>query len=130
MNELKLNPGERSILATFRHGNHAQAAIEELKQAGYEEVQMDRLTGLAGTTDYNDNVRPGIGEYSQTSAVLTEIGRAQGNDVRVLLAATPEVSGMSGEPVNVLPPFLVAVVTSDGKADRAVEIIQKHGGRV
>lgn len=130
MDELKLNPGERSILASFEDGVKAESAAAELKQAGYGEVQVDRIDGYAGGPNANDNARPTLGEASQVTASFTGTGTMLDDDARVLMAAMPEVSGMSGAPAQIVPPFLVTVVTSSARAQAAVQTIQKHGGRV
>ncbi|MGE5423299.1 MAG: hypothetical protein ACM3QW_08545 [Ignavibacteriales bacterium] len=41
---MQLNNGERAILAYFHHSNNAQQAMRDLKQAGFSDVQMDRIT--------------------------------------------------------------------------------------
>lgn len=127
---MKLESGERSILANFHDGPDAERAANELKQAGYETVQMDRV-GAFGDAPGPDRNWLGLGSASsQVRNLLTDSGRAGDDSVRVLLGAMPESSGMAGAPVDLVPPFLVTVVTRDDRVDEAVEILKRNGARV
>lgn len=127
---MKLEPGEHTLLASFKHGPDAETAARALKNAGYTDVRVERL-GQAG---YQPDVfaeRPpaeGGGETSLVRAVLKP-GQLDGQ-TRVLLAATPDASGLSGPSADVDMPFLVTIVTGDELVDRAVQLITEHGGRV
>lgn len=127
---MKLAPGERSILASFSSGPAAESALEELRQSGYGEVQLDRVGGFGFDPGANRSIPVFGDESSQVSATLWDHGRMLDEDTRVLLGATPENSGMAGAPVDLTPPFLITVVTSDDRVQRAVGILQRHGGRV
>jgi len=127
---MKLNPGERSILAYFDSGARAEAAEHELRQAGFAEVQFDQVGRLGYDEEPNRN-RPVLGgEASEVTAVLYGNERAMTQDVRVLLNATPAASGMAGVQEEGWRNFLVTVVTTDDRVDEAVKIIQGNGGRV
>lgn len=127
---MKLKPGERSILASFEHGPDAEAALKALKQEGFEEAQMDRI-GKFGVDPDNDMQRPGIAGNETSMAAATLDPAALDDDSRVLLAATPEASGLSGgSTMFEHRPFLVTVVTTEQQVDDAVRIINEHGGRV
>lgn len=52
---MKLSPGERSILAYFPSSNKAQAAEKELKNTGFENVQVDRVSRYGATSDAHYN---------------------------------------------------------------------------
>ena len=126
---MKSEPGERSILASFQSGPAAEQVTEALKQAGFGEVQMDRI-GKFGVDPDTDKQRPGIAgnETSMAAAVLDPA--ALDDDSRVLMAAFPEASGLSGSFTMDHYPFLVTVVTSEEQAQEAEAIIKQHGGRV
>ncbi len=126
---MKLNPGERSILASFEDGGEAEKAKAALMEAGFGEVQLDRVDGFPGGRTTDDDMRPGLGETSEVTALMTGNGRMAYDDARVLLNAMPEASGMSGAPTQIVPPFLVTVVTNDQEVQRALEIVRSHGGR-
>lgn len=125
---MKLKPGEQSILASFSSGPDAESCLTALKQAGYPEAQMDRV----GNSGYKPDVyelRPAIaGKESSLANVTLDPAQLDDNS-RILLAATPDASGMSGGSSDIKP-FLVTVLTSKDRVQDAVDIIQQHGGRV
>ena len=126
---MKLEPGERSILASFPSSTKAGAAVDALKTAGYTEVQMDRI-GRFGFTPDRFGERPAI-SGKESSLVRAVLNPGQLDDQSaILLGATTEASGMSAPDTSDQMPFLVTVVTTEAKVDRAVRIIQEHGGRV
>lgn len=126
---MKLEPGERSILASFAHGPQAEKAVSALKAAGFTEVQFDRL-GKFGFRPDLDEQRPAI-SGDESSLVKAVLNPGQLDDQsRILLGATTEASGMSAPDTADNMPFLVTVVTDEANVDRGVRIIQEHGGRV
>lgn len=126
---MKLNPGERSILAYFKSSEGALAAKEELKRAGYSETQLDRV-GEYGYNPDMDLEQVGRGSVSLSAATLDT--RLRDDDVRILMAATPEASGLSGPPTTLTDstPFLLTIVTDEQGVDEAVRICEQHEGRV
>jgi hypothetical protein len=126
---MKLDPGERSILASFTNEAAAAEAVKVLRSEGYVEVRLDHLNrNQEPGGQVSDRIGLG-GRASQSQAVNGEQTLAD-EDVRVLEAATPAVSGMAGEPIEPIPSILVTVVAHDRHINGAVEIIQQHGGRV
>jgi hypothetical protein len=128
---MKLEPGERSIFGSFGSGPNAEACRDELIKAGFKEVQLDRI-GKFGfrPEDYEDQPAIAGDESSAVKAVLNPPAGATRADTRVLLGAFPESSGMSAPDTGDRAPFLIVVVTNDSRVDEAVEIMEKHGGRV
>lgn len=126
---MKLNPGERSILASFSAGPKAETALRELKAAGFGTTQLDRV-GRYGFRPDTDQQRPAIAgkEESLTAAVLSPAQLDE--ESAVLLAATPEASGLADPVTEDRGPFLLTVVTDEAGVSEAVEIIQRHGGIV
>lgn len=126
---MKLEPGERSILASFAFQGNAEEASQALHAAGYNTVQLDRV-GRFGVRPEADERRPAIaGSESSNARAVLNPGRMD-NNTAILLGASTEVSGMSAPDTADNMPYLVTVVTSEEKVDRAVAIIQEHGGRV
>ncbi len=126
---MKLPEGDRSILATFTSWNVAEKAIQDLKQSGFDVVQLDRVTryGHNENAAYNDPVRG----QAATLSGLTQLSGdefAAGN-AGPLIAADPAASGMSGEMIDEQGVLLTAVVSTD-QVEEAVRIIKQHGGRV
>lgn len=125
---MKLDPGERSILSSFSSGPDAEAARDALRQAGFAHVQLDRV-GERGFDPEAVRRKPGLGGLTQTNPVLYgHEGVIGDNDARILLAATPAVSGMAGE-MSVEPSFLITVVTTEGRSAEALQILRRHGGQ-
>ena len=127
---MKLDPGEHTLLASFAHGPEAEQAVRALKEAGYTDVKLDRIDQAGYQPDIFEERPPteGGGETSLARAVLKP-GQMDGS-TRVLLAATPDASGMSGASSDVDMPFLVTIVTRNERVDQAVKLVEKLGGRV
>ncbi len=124
---MKLNPGKRSILAGFVDERAAQAAKQELQSAGFNTVQIDRVSEQPDPTDI-DSRRPALGGAgSNAAAVLFDGEGSLSEDRRPLLAAMPEVSGMAGEAQREAPFLLTAVVSAE-RLDEALQIIRARGG--
>ncbi|MBF7083114.1 hypothetical protein IT084_09015 [Desulfallas sp. Bu1-1] len=129
---MQLSPGERSLLAYFPSINAARAAADELKSAGFEHVQVDRVSrfGLNNDAEINNPIMgraetiTGLTLYSAGTDSLID------SDTRVLKAADPSVSGYGDHNYGIAggKAFLVTVVTKNEFAGRAEEIIKKNGG--
>ncbi|HWI60548.1 MAG TPA: hypothetical protein VNT75_01780 [Symbiobacteriaceae bacterium] len=126
---MKLEPDERSILASFDHGPAAEAALGALKAAGYSEAQMDRIAE-SGFKPGSRIEKPGIAgnEPSLTDTVLKPDGLDSNS--RILLGASTEVSGLSAPESAGMSPFLITIVTNEAGIKKAVQILKEHGGRV
>jgi hypothetical protein len=126
---MKLEPGERSILASFASGPDAEAALSELKEAGYRTVQMDRIGKFGFRPDVAEQ-RP-ILSGKESSLVQAVLQPAQlDDDSAILLGASTEASGMSAPNTADRAPFLVTVVTNEARVQAAVDILHNHGARV
>lgn len=128
---MKLEPGERSILASFKAWEEGHEATVALKRAGFETVQIDRVSHY-GVDPEADRHRPVLGDASSLAgSVLWGHEKNMSSDsVRILLAATPEASGMSGDGVMDGYNVLVTVVTTEERLDEAVDLLKRHGARV
>ena len=119
---------ERSVLAYFRTSNSAQAAKDELLAMGVEVAQIDRISRYpvedVGTELYD----PLTAEIS--SVVHLTQNSALEDDGRILASSDPAVSGLSSADKPQSLPFLLTTLVRDPDADRAAEIIKKHGGLV
>ncbi|NPV73875.1 MAG: hypothetical protein HPY89_08865 [Pelotomaculum sp.] len=129
---MQLAPGERSILSYFPSSEKAQEAARALKEAGVNEVRVDRVSRYGTTFDDNFN-NPLNHAATITGVTLYSGGAGDLNDAaRVLLGADPSVSGYGMENYGTAGQraFLVTAVTGEEHLDRAVEIIKQHGGEV
>lgn len=128
---MKLNPGERSILASFKAWEEGHEAMAALKEQGFEAVQIDRVSHY-GYDPEADRRRPVLGDATSLAAT-TLFGHEQAlssDSVRILLAATPEASGMSGQPADDGYHVLVTVVTDEARVLEAVAVLERFGARV
>lgn len=126
---MKLNPGERSVLASFASGPQAEKAMAALRDAGFEVAQMDRVGRFGFRPDVEEQ-RPAI-SGKESSLVRAVLNPAQLDDESaVLLGATTEASGMSAPDTADNMPFLVTVVTNEERVEEAASICQQNGGRV
>jgi hypothetical protein len=123
---MQLNPGERSVLATFTSGPDAEAATRALREAGFI-AQMDRI-GEFGFRPDLDRVRPAIAG-KEPSLVRAVLGPAAfDDDSAILLGASTAASGLSG-PISDMPPFLVTLVTTEDRLPEALALLDRHGAR-
>lgn len=129
---LKLNQGEHSILATFSSSNHAQMAMEALKQNGIEVVQIDRISRYP--SEPNDSLDNPLNNGATSQVGLSLYGGSQiaERDASVLLSSDNAVSGMAARGQNMIEPhnFLLTVVTSEQQVDPVVSILKQHGAIV
>lgn len=126
---MRLQADERSILASFQSGPQAEAAVGALRRAGFTEIQLDRV-GSFGLEQAVDEQRPALAG-DEGSLARTVLGPGQiDSNAAVLLDASTTVSGMSGAPTDLVPPFLVTAVVAQQRADEAVRLLEEYGGRV
>lgn len=124
---MKLNPGERSILANFTSAPDAEAALKALQEAGFASAQLDRVSRAGASPDGGGRPPAIRGQESSLTAAVMEppgLDRESG----ILLAASPEVSGMSAPVTDNIGPFLLTVVTRKEREPEALAIIQQYGG--
>jgi hypothetical protein len=124
---VRLKPPQRSILAAFSDFKQAEQAAAELKENGFETVQIDEVRQDPGEpTDRIHNLLtgdvPGLGNV----VLGTDFA---GRDAAVLKAADPSASGMAdGSKLEMTRHVLVTVVVEEKDYPRAEAIIRKHGG--
>ncbi|MTI86146.1 MAG: hypothetical protein FH756_20190 [Firmicutes bacterium] len=129
---LMLNPGERSILAYFGSSMDAEKASKKLKNMGYKDVQVDRVSkfGVNHDDEYNN---PMMGR-AETGTGLTlysaNTDKFSNSDTRVLMGADPSVSGFAGNEMAGGEAFLVTVVTTDAGFDLAEKVLKQHGAQL
>jgi hypothetical protein len=127
---MQLSPGERSILSYFTSSRQAQKAVAALHDAGFINVQLDRVSRFGGGLDayYNSPLNKA---QTITGPVLFS-GDVYGidQDTRVLLGADPSVSGYGYQDYGLGGgrDFLVTVVTREELLEQAAHIIKQHDG--
>lgn len=130
---MKMQPGERSILAYFSSDNEARQAAEQIQQMGIEEIQIDRIARYPADSNAGiDNALTGEPNLSDLTAFGGDTDSFHSNDSRVMVAADPSVSGIGNTNYGVAGgrSFLLTVVTDEQKAQRVEEIIKQRGGMI
>jgi len=130
---MQLKPGERSILSYFPSSTKAESCSQALKNAGIDDVQVDRISryGEEANSDYNNPIAGRARTITGLTLFSADTSTLVNGDSRVLMGADPSVYSMGG--VSEMAggnAFMVAAVTSDDKVDQAVNIIKQHGGNV
>ncbi len=129
---MRLNHGERSVLAGFPSKDSARRAAEELEGMGYDTVRVDRISryGFSGG-EIIDN--PVLGNESPAGLTLfsAEAGDLSVNE-RVLRGSDPLVSGngAAGYGTEGEAAFLLTVVTGEGNVGQVTEVVERYGGRI
>ncbi|MDS1030343.1 hypothetical protein RDV78_07580 [Bacillota bacterium LX-D] len=128
---MKLKSDEQSILATFKSSTNAEKALKALEEAGFREVQLDRISefGVNANSEYNN---PIAGQaFTQTGLTLYSGDSETDQSTRILLSGDPSVGGY-GENYNraQVPPFLLTVVCKKEQVNGTVKIIKEHEGEV
>lgn len=130
---MTLPQGMRSLLAYFPSSTRAEAAIEELKAQGIQEVSLDRVSRYGTSTDAQLN-NPVNNAETQTGLTMfsANTSRLMNSDARILMSADPSNYSMASDNYGVAggKAFLVTVVTTDELGDQAEQILQRHGGSV
>lgn len=131
---MELGHNERSILSYFPSSEKASAAKEELMAAGYQVVQIDRVSKYGYNAD--SEINSSIAGQARTGTGLTtysaDTDQYSNNDARVLMGADPSNSGMAAHDYGVAGghAFMVTVVTQDNHVDQAIKILENHKGLV
>lgn len=128
---MTLPQGMRSLLAYFPSSTKAQAAANELKQMGIEDVSIDRISryGVSTNSELNNPLN-----NAETLTGLTmfsaNTSRLMNSDSRVLMGADPANYSMAADNYGVAggKAFLVTAVTTDELGDQAARVLEQHGG--
>ena len=127
-----LNPGERSILAYFGSGDDAEKAVKKLKDMGYENVRLDRISryGVNNDDEYNNPIMGRAETVTGLTLYSANTGNLSNSDSRVLMAADPSVSGYADPDLAGGAAFLVTVVTNEDNLEQAEKVLKQHGAKV
>ncbi|RNB83411.1 hypothetical protein EDM56_22365 [Brevibacillus fluminis] len=120
---------ERNILAGFFTEEDAEKAAKQLKQKGFETVQVDHIGLFPG--DGTDKIMNPISGEIPSLGSLTLAGDFSSKDASILAAANPSASGMAdGSHDGVGRTVLLTAVVPEERGDEAVAIIRACGGEV
>lgn len=131
LQQMQLSPGEHSILAYFPTSTRAGEAVKALKDAGFSEVQLDRVSRYG--VSYDDKYNNPVAGQAETLTGLTlfsaDTDRFIDNDARILLGADPSVEGYAAPDYGEAggKAFLVTLVTNEDSLEKASAILKDKG---
>lgn len=121
---MQLDPGERAIFAYFSDVSDARIASNILKQSGYNEIRIDRISPYSASK---------VNRSTKTSLSSLTMNNSGANlAYGPLLAADPASSGMSSPYYD--PPgsssILLTLVCDNNLSSSAIEILRQYGASV
>ncbi|PKM80436.1 MAG: hypothetical protein CVU89_13820 [Firmicutes bacterium HGW-Firmicutes-14] len=128
---MQLSPGEHSILAYFPSSTKAREAARALKQAGFGNIQIDRVGryGVSNDANYNNPIAGRAGTLTGLTLFSANTDSFSEDDTGVLLGADPSVEGYAPIEYGAAGgrAFLVTVVTETEQLDQAAAILKDKG---
>lgn len=123
---------EKTIFGYFKTIEAAKQAAEELQHLGFE-TDLARFSPIGGGDDHDRHDNDLTNPFQNATLSLTEstIGSPRmSDDKRILLAAHPDASGLSGgQPMDSLEDVCLTVFTPPDRYDEAWNVLQKHGAK-
>lgn len=125
----------RSILAYYTHRGQAEDAQAQLRRQGFDTVQLDRISRYGGESAQQLH-NPLTGAFGSLASLSAGADTDGDDDAGVLIAADTSASGFAdGGGADYAPgvheqAWLITVVTSEDRANRAVHILEETGGTV
>jgi hypothetical protein len=119
---MQLQPGERAVFAYFADDDAARAAADALKETGYSEIQVDRISSYPTAT---------ASRRSKTSLSTLTMNNSQANlSYGPLIAADPAASGMSADYPSTGSSIVLTLVCDENARPQAVAILRQYGASV
>ena len=122
---------ERNLLAGFVSIDDAQEAEKALKNAGFQEIQVDTISPFPGE-GVEQRMNPITGNIPGL-AHMTLDADFSNESAAILAASSPGARGMS-DGVGMMPEVtqgvLLTAVVPDNQADQAEQIIKQYGGNI
>lgn len=118
-----------SLLGFFHREDVARLAARELKNRGFDVVQVQDFSPVPGEngSDLDNPISEPI------SSLASEVLEADvsGKDAGILLTARADASGMAdGEAADKMENWLVTVVSPRERHDEAKQLLKQHGARL
>lgn len=117
---MQLQPGEKSVLAYFENSVDAESAVQALKQAGAEHVQLDNITPYF---KHSSNLSSSL-SYLTGSKDNPEMYRSYGS---LMAANTDGISSITAQPRLF---YVVTVVTNGSQIETVNQILQSYGANI
>lgn len=125
---MKMERGERSVLAYFGTEEAARACEARLQSLEVT-CRVDGMGMYPAAPERNYSVPGSRGETSLANAIFYGYDLVGDESARVLMAASPTVSGMSGEGPTVDGNFLLTVICSEQTLPQVLAEVERAGGR-
>ncbi|CAG7639508.1 hypothetical protein PAESOLCIP111_04043 [Paenibacillus solanacearum] len=126
---------ERGILAYFHSPQEAQGCISKLQALRAIDVQIDKVGQYPGQGN-DETFNPLSNSDFDGLSHLTLGAAPSSQDARILMAASPDASGMSDGGHDFYTDdmtrrdTLLTVVVNEAAYDQAVRVIEEAGGRI
>ena len=121
---MQLQPGEQAVFAYFSDDSDARLAADMLKQAGYHEIRVDRISPYSSSR-VNRRIKTNLSSLTMNNSGAN---LAYGP----LLAVDPAASGMSSAYYD--PPgissIILTLVCDQGLSSQAIELLRQYGASV
>jgi len=118
---MHLNPGERAILSYYRNSDQAQKALQALKEAGFQKVQVDRIPNFSLYSD--DSVRFHMlsdAPFSQATEPGAELSLYRGSSYTDYYPADPVENHT----------LMISLVVDQQNLPQALSIVKKYASIV
>lgn len=121
----------RSVLGYFHDVERATAAAERLRAAGFESIQVDRISPYPGD-GIEKRMNPTTGRMSGLGDLVLDADLAPVDDSGVLLAANMAASGQAADKERVRGHgvLVTVAVNGDGEADEVASLLEELGAKV
>ncbi len=121
---MQLQPGEQAVFAYFSDDNDARLAADVLKQAGYNEIRVDRISPYSSSS---------VNRRTKTSLTSLTMNNSGANlAYGPLLAADPAISGMSSAYYEApgSSSIILTLVCNQSLSSQAIELLKQYGASV
>lgn len=123
---MRQDADRHTLLAFFSSRADAERAKEALEEAGFQGLQIDRVSRY-GSEGASILTNPLTGNFTSL-ANLTLGGQDVGEDEGPLMAAGPPASGLAGGSDIQEKGYLLTIVCPAKDLDRAQAIVRRQGG--
>ncbi len=127
----KQSRGLRSVLGYFHDVDRATAAARDLRESGFLEVSVDRISPYSGD-GIEGRINPSQGRMSGLGDLVLNADLGPADDSGILLAATTAASGQAADKERVRghDVLVTVVVGDDAEAEHAAALLEKKGAMV
>lgn len=118
---MHLAPGERAILSYYGNPVQAERAVQELKEAGFRSVEVEKIPKLSLVSD--DSLRSYALGVAQLSQSVAEV------DGQFPWTTDPAANWTATEPLENYT-YMITLVVNNQNATQALSIVRKYASIV